>query len=980
MLHSALRSLLALIALTIFSVNAIALSAELASAPVLRFPPAAGSTDLATDPAIVTGTLPNGIRYALRHNTEHRGRAALRLVVAAGALHETENQRGLAHFLEHMAFNGSTHYPPGTLIEFFQRLGMNFGGDTNAYTSFDRTVYMLDLPNTKPETVSAGCRMLADFAGHLLLLPEEIDRERGVILSEKLARDSADYRAAIAGYEFFLAGTLLPKRMPIGVETVLRESDHQRFVDFYDTWYRPERLAVIAVGDFDPAILEKPLQDNFGTLTARGPARPTPDFGTPTPVEAGGLQIGYYYAPETSATTVAIQVIRPADRTPDSSTRRLKVLPLDLAYSMINQRLSELAQKDTAPFVKAASARDSYPDIYDSSELSLTSRPGRWADTLKAGENELRRAQRYGFLATELREAVANYRNALDQAVLTASTRPSEEFANDLVRSFIEGSVPTTPSADLKLFGPALDKMTPEMCHLALKAAWNEERLYVAVIGNTDLSTGGNAPKDAIRKAYAAAAAFEVAPPAERIEKPWAYTNFGPAGTITSRKEVADLGITQIIFENGVRLNLKRTDFEAGTIALRARVGTGRLEEPRDQPGLAFFANAAFTAGGLGKHSADELRRLLAGHNVGIALQVADDALVFGGQTTPADLTLQLQLLAANIVDPGYRPEAELSALRQLDPFYKRLATDPTGPLNFKVPRLLTSGDSRFGLPAREEAFSRTLVELRSWLAPQLASGALEVSLVGDLDTETAIAAASATIGAIPSRATKPALEKLRHVAIPSPFSLTLNITTTIPKAVLAVYWPTADARDITRTRRLNILADILGDRLRRTVREELGGSYSPGAASMPSDTYRDYGFLFARLTLEASDVERIRPAVLAAAADLFEHGVTEDELERAKLPVLTALRESERTNAYWLNAVLGTSQEQPQRLDWARTRTADHSEVTKPQLDALAREYLNPACAFQFTILPDNTANESTPAARNGPPQPLIHVGSIFR
>ena len=920
----------------------------------LRFPPAAGSTDLATDPAIIAGELPNGLRYALRTNAEPRGRAALRLVVAAGAFHESEGQRGLAHFLEHMAFNGSTHYPPGTLIEFFQRLGMDFGGDTNAYTSFDRTVYMLDLPDTKPETLAEGLRVLADYAGHLLLLPDEINRERGVILSEKLARDSADYRAAVAGYNFFYKGTLLPGRLPIGLESVVKESGRERFADFYDTWYRPERLAVIAVGDFDPAVLEKSLRENFGPLTARSPARATPDLGTPAAVTPGPrLLLGHHFEPEASATSVAIQVLRPADLTPDSSARRLRDLPLELANFMLNQRLSELAKTDSAPFVKGAAGRDFFPNIFDGAELSLTARPGRWADTLAVGENELRRALRFGFRAPELREAVASYRNALDQAVKTASTRRSEQFADELVDAFIAGTVPTAPSADLALLGPALDTMTIEECHEALKASWSSAggRL-VGVLGNTDLGKD-EAPALAIEKAYSAAESVEVSPPAAQAEIPWAYADFGPAGIVTSRTEVTDLGITQIVFANGVRLNLKRTDFEAGTIALRARVGTGRLEEPRNQPGLAFFANAAFTAGGLGKHSADDLRRLLAGRNVGVGLQVADDALVFNGQTTPADLALQLQLFAATLSDPGYRPDAETTARRQMDPLYKRLNSDPTGPFTLEVPHLLASGDPRFGLPAREAALARNLAELRAWLTPQLATGAIELSLVGDLDSNAAIAAVAATFGTLPDRAAKPALEALRQVTTPPPSIQTLNVTTAIPKAVLAIYWPTADARDISRTRRLTMLADILGDRLRKTVREELGGSYSPGAASAPSETYRDYGFLFARLTLESHDVERIRPAVLAAAADLFTNGVTEDELERAKFPVITAVRESERTNAYWLNAVLGSSQEQPWRLDWARTRAADLAAITKPELDQLTRAYLDPARALQFTVLP---------------------------
>jgi len=422
---------------------------------------------------------------------------------------------------------------------------------------------------------------------------------------------------------------------------------------------------------------------------------------------------------------------------------------------------------------------------------------------------------------------------------------------------------------------------------------------------------------------------------------------------VGSRQEIADLGLTLVTFANGVRLNLKRTDFEVGTIAVRTRVGTGRLEEPKDQPGLAFFANAAFTAGGLGQHSADELRRLLAGRNVGIGLQVADDALVLGGETTPADLALQLQLLTATLADPGYRPEAELTARRQMEPFYTRLASDPSGALSLEVPRLLASGDSRFGLPPREVALSRTLDELRAWLGPQLASGAIELSLVGDLDLDATIKAVASTLGTLPKRDTKPGLEDLRQVLIPAPFAKTLSVTTEIPKALLTVYWPTADMRDIARTRRFALLASIFADHPRKTVREELGGSYSPGAASSPSDTYRDYGFIFARLTLDPADVERIRPAVLGAADDMFKNGVTQEELERAKLPVLTALRESERTNAYWLNAVLASAQEQPQRLDWARTRVADHANVTKAELDALARTYFDPARALQFTILP---------------------------
>ncbi len=942
--------------------------------PALLFPPAPSSTDLQPDPALLFGQLPNGVRYALRANPEPRGRASLRLVVAAGSLHETERQRGLAHYLEHMAFNGTENYPAGTLIEYFQRLGMNFGGDTNAYTSFDRTVYMIELPDLRPETVAEGFRVLADFAGRMLLLPEEIERERGIILSEKLARDSADYRSVVASYQFFFAGTLLPERLPIGLESVIRQAQRDDFVDFFHTWYRPERIAVIAVGDLDAEAFRQPLHDAFAPLTDLGPARPTPDFGLPLAYAAdpaaaqaaedradparAPVRFGHHHEPEASATTVSFRVVRPADLSPDTSARRLALLPRELAFSILNRRLAELAKSEDAPFVRASVGDSSFPAVFDAVALSLTSRPGKWAETLRVGEQELRRALLHGFQASELREAVAEFRNGLEQAQRTDPTRRSDQRTDQLVDAFLEGTVPTSPAADLALFGPALDTVSPADLLAAFTEAWRSAGgLLVGVFGNSDLGSP-EAALAAMAEAHRAAAATEVAPPAEREDAAWAYTDFGPVGEIASRNDIADLGVTQLVFANGVRLNLKRTEFEAGTIGLRARVGTGQLTEPASRPGLAFFAGAAFTAGGLGQHSEDELRRILAGRNVGVGFSVGDDAFLFTGQTTPADLTLQLQLLAAHLSDPGYRPEAELIARRRMEPFFTRLASDPSGPLSMEVPRILASGDHRFGVPRREDALARTLDELRAWLSPQLASGPIELSLVGDLDLEATIAAVAATLGTLPPREPRPALDELRAVRTAPPGEHQLGVTASVPKKVFAFYWPTADARDIFRARRLSLLAEVFSDRLRRTVREELGGSYSPVAGSAPSDTFHDYGFILARVTLDPAEAERVRPAILEAAADLAANGVTQEELERARLPILTRLRETERSNAYWLNTVLASSQEHPWRLDRARDRYADHEAITEAELDALAAAFLSPERAILFTI----TAGPATP------------------
>ncbi|HEX2099832.1 MAG TPA: pitrilysin family protein, partial [Candidatus Synoicihabitans sp.] len=677
-------------------------------------------SDLRPDPAVRFGQLPNGLRYAVLANQEPRERAALRLLVEAGSLHETDTQRGLAHFLEHLAFNGSTHYPPGTLIEFFQRMGMDFGGDTNAFTSFDRTVYMIDLPDTKPATLAEGFQVIHDYTTGLLLLETEIDRERGVILSEKRTRDSVQYRSFVAEFDFVLQGTRLPQRQPIGTEEIIRHASRDAFVDFYDTWYRPEKMALVVVGDFDAAAIEQLIKEKFADLTARAPTRPEPDLGQLP--ERRGVEVLYHHEPEAGSTTVGIQTILPYQKEPDTAVKRLQHLPRDLALAMLNRRLSELAKQEGAPFMSGHASIGEPFDFVRNAGIELTCQPSQWEAALAVADQELRRALEHGFQAAELRETVASFRNGLEQAVKTAPTRRSNALAMRLVSAIADEEVFTTPQDDLALFGPALDAVTPEDCAAAFRAAWIAPHRLVSVVGNAKVAPESDTPQARIAGVFAASNAVAVAPPAEIAETPFAYTDFGAPGTVAERRHVADLDVTQVVFANGIRLNLKKTDFEAGRIAMSVRVGTGQLTEPREQPGLATFASNTFTLGGLGQHSSDDLRRILAGRNVGVGFRVDSDALVLSGGTTPEDLLLQLQLTAAHLVDPGYRPEAARQMLKAIVQYYTQLAHVPQGPLQLEVPRLLASGDPRFGLPPQAELERRTLDESRAWLTPQLST------------------------------------------------------------------------------------------------------------------------------------------------------------------------------------------------------------------------------------------------------------------
>ena len=926
---------------------AVLLSLALNLGAAVPFPQA--ESDLKPEPAARFGTLANGLRYVVLPNHEPKGQVSLRLLVLAGSFEESEDQRGLAHFLEHMAFNGSTHFAPGTLVERLQRLGMGFGADTNASTSFDHTLYQLELPNTAAATVTEGLQILADYGGGLLLEQKMVDKERGIILSEKRERDSVSYRNFVSKVDFMEEGTRVPTRLPIGLSEVIEKASRDPFVRFYDTWYRPELLTVIVVGDIDPAALEAQIVAMFSGLKARSPE--------PAPVDLGkvasftGLRARFHGEPEAPDTQVVIASISPYAHEADTAAQRLKLLPRMLAVEMLNRRLAILAKKENAPFTRASAGVEETFGLFRESSINVTCKAEQWTAALGVAEQELRRALSFGFLPEELKEAAADLRNDLEQAAKTAPTRHSDELAGELADSLVDREVFTSPAADLALYGPAIDSVSVLDCAQALITAWRTPGTYVFVAGNAKIA--GDADK-AVAAAYAASRAVALKPMEGHKSAAWAYGDFGPAGTVASRTHIDDLDITEVTFANGVRLNLKKTDFEANQIHVSARLGSGQLTEPAaTEPGLSTFSSLIFTPGGLGKHSVDDLNRILAGRTAGVAFASLLDAFVLQGDTNREDLDLEFQWLAASMTDPGYRPEAYRAAQKRIDAAYLKFAHTVGGPLALQVNNLLVSGDPRFGLPSKAAMMSRSIAEVKAWLNPVLQGAPLEVAVAGDIDVEATIQAAAKTIGTLPARQPRPALDELRRVKFPQePFTRDFAVETEIPKSLVAVYWPTADAMDVHRARRLSILSEILTDRLRVKVREQLGSAYSPEAASSASDVLPGYGYTAAIIEVAPEKAREIQDVVVAVAADMSSGGVTQDELDRAKNPALKAIRETERTNRYWMT-VLGRAQERPEVLDWARSRRADFESISKADIDQLAKAYFPAARASKVVVHP---------------------------
>lgn len=905
------------------------------------------TADIAPDPAAVFGRLDNGMRYVLLPNDTPKDRVSLRLLIDAGSLNEKEDQRGLAHFLEHMAFKGSQNMPAGDLVQYLERLGMAFGADTNARTSFESTVYQLELPSNDAQILDKSVFVLREKVDRLLLPAAELERERGVVLSEKRLRDTPQYRSFDANFGFLFPASRIAQRMPIGLSDVISNAPRERLLDFYRTWYTPSRTTVVAVGHFEPKEMAALIRKHFDSFTAASTDASDPDLGK---LPARKLETKLHYEAE-GRTNVMLQAVQPADDGPDTHARRVHELNVHIAHAIITRRLATLALVPNAPFVGGYAQSDDFANFARISSISVNTPAEQWREGLSVAEQSIRQAIAFGFTADELDEQVRKLVTEFEQSVRGAATRESHDLADEIVHSLTDRRVFTHPQSDLDELKRILAGVTPNSVHEALRSVWRDAGPLVYVSGPVKLDDA----QAAIADAYRASLAQAVVPPAQNAVQKFAYAQFSGKPVVTDRRVTDVLGITQLKFANNVRVNLKPTKFEANSILVAIRFGGGRLELPPTQPGMEQFAESAFIAGGLEKHSFDELSRITAGRNVSLGFDVDDDAFVMGGRTTPDDLQLQLQLFAAYMTAPGYRPEALAKFRQGLPQLYQTLDRTPAGVIQKDVVRFLRAGDPRFGYPEQSVLAQRTLDELRTVLKEPLAKGYLELSLVGDFDLDQAIAAVSATFGSLPAREeAKPPYKEARSVHFPDARGLTaFPYESSDAKALAAAYWPTVDFSKVSEARRLYVLAKVLGNRVLERARNVEGLTYTAQGDHAPSQVFPGYGILYAAVDAAPDKARKLADEIVAIAGELHDKGVTQDELERARNPVLSELKRMLESNSYLLSAIVSGSQERPEKLARAATSVREISSLTVEDVNGVARTYLDPKRGVPVIIVP---------------------------
>ncbi|MFC0204788.1 M16 family metallopeptidase [Novosphingobium soli] len=907
-------------------------------------------SDIPVDPSFRFGRLDNGMRYVIRRNATPAGTAIVRMDVEAGSLDESDAEQGYAHFVEHMAFNGSRRVPEGQMIPLLEREGLAFGADTNASTGFDRTLYKLDLPRNDPALLDTALMLMRETASELAISQAAVDRERGVVLAEMRDRNSWALRNAIDSALFFYPQARYARRFPIGTAQTLAAADAATLRAFYEREYVPGHTTLVIVGDFDVAAVEAGIIRHFNDWRARA-AEPQPDAG---PIRAKDRDRTAIHLDPALSERVTVQANGAWRDERDSVAQRRETLLRSIGYDIVNRRLQRLARTAEPPFRGAGFGTGDVFEAGRSTRLIVDTVDGKWEAGLEAAGREYRRALAYGFSDAEVAEQVAQVRTGIVNAAAAADTRSNAVLAQLALSLVDDDMVPSTPKSALERFEGFAPHITPAAIRAALRRqALPLDRPLIRFQGRRS-PTGGEA---ALRAAWLRVMRAKIDPEAPVAATDFAYTEFGAPGAIIADSRRPDLSIRQVRFVNGVMLNLKKTDLEKDRIRVSLAIDGGDMLNTRANP-HATQLTPNLDDGGLGRHSRDELDTILAGRTVGLGLSRGEASFDSRVATTPRDLEIQLQLLAALVTDPGYRPEGEVRYRQAINNYFAQLGATPGSALEAHLGEILSDGDPRFSLGQVEEYRHLSYAQLKQDIGDRLAHGALEIGIVGDIDEDAAIALVARTFGALPAR--EPAF---RSYADQPPRRFTANRSPRVVRhtgpsdqALLRVTWPTRDDSDPVEALQLELLERVMRVELTDQLREALGKAYSPSASSSLSRAWKGYGVFAVNASVDVAEVPATRAAIDQVVRELRAAPVSEDILRRARQPLVEGLQNALKGNGGWM-ALVARAQSQPDRIDRFQESARRLAAITPANIQAVARRYLAPDAGVEVLVLPKDAA-----------------------
>ena len=910
------------------------------------------SQPMPVDPEVVVGTLPNGLRYYVRANGKPARRAELRLVVKAGSVLEDDDQQGLAHFVEHMEFEGTRHFPSQSMVGFLSSLGQGIGPDVNARTSYDDTQYTLRVPTDVPGVLDRALLVLEDWAQGASFDQSGIDRQRGIVLSEWRMRLGAGERTQDKIRRVQLEGSRYANRSPIGNPTTIEHAQREHLTRFYRDWYRPDLMAVIVVGDVDRDAVVTMIREHFSSLSSPSPARPRPAFDVP---DHPGTRYAVVTDRETTATVVALSNLRPARN--QGTVGGYRALMLDQLFAgMLTARLEELSRGENPPFLRAAAGRALFPAprTRDEATLQALVSPDGVARGLDALVTELQRVARFGFTATELARATQARMLAYERAVTQSPDRESESRADEYTRNFLQGEALPTIWQELAFHRRFVPGITLDEVN-ALTGDWFPDSNRLVVV-SAPAAAGVVLPDEArLADTVKTASAKRLEPYVDAAAGQALMGAPPPRGTIVKTTVRPEIGITEWTLSNGATVVLKPTTLKEDQILFRA-VAPGGTSLASDADFIpARVADVVVPASGAGQFSAVMVDKILAGKAVAVTPFIDEINQGMWGGSTPQDLETMFQLLHLRFTQPRADPTAFAAMAAQARGLLANQMASPDVVFDQAIDAALSRNSPRRRpeTPATVDEWNLA-TSLAFYKARFADASNFTFVFVGSFTAEAIKPLVETYIASLP--ATR-AHETWRDLGIAPPAGV---VEETIhkgiaPKSQVAIVFSGPFEYDDAHRLALRAVTLVLQSRLLDTIRRELGATYSitarPAAEKFPRPEYSVQIDWTCDPARTAALVQRVFEEIAFVKATPLSPG----HVTMIRESLLREFERASQENGYLLNQI-SRRYEDGDAADVASVVNLPDriAALTGEAIQQAAQAYLNTGSYVKVTLMPE--------------------------
>lgn len=899
-------------------------------------------------PHVTVGQFENGLRYYIRENKQPENRAELRLVVNVGSVLEDDDQQGLAHFLEHMAFNGTENFEKHKLIEFMESIGMRFGPGLNAYTSFDETVYMLTIPTDSPEVMETAFKIIEDWSHALLLEHEEIDKERGVIVEEWRLGRGAFARMRDIQFPLLLKDSRYAERLVIGKKEIIENFDYNVLKRFYKDWYRPDMMAVIAVGDFDKSVIQAQIEEHFSLLPIQEKPRPRQTFEIPDHKETLFAIAKDKEAPNTS---VAIYYKHPLREQETVGAYRERIVE-SIYNNMLNQRFNELSQKPDPPFIFASSSRG---PLLRSKEAYILS-AGVKEDGIKRGLDTLltesERVSRFGFTETELERQKLQILRSIERAYAEREKTASNRYVSEYIRNFLTVEPIPGIEYEFELYKRFVPEITLEEVNM-LGREWLTRENRVIMVSAPEKEGLRIPTEEELLVVFEAVDEKEITAYVDTTITEPLLAEIPEPGGITETKTIEEVGITEWKLSNGVRVVLKPTDFKADEVLLQA-FSPGGTSLATDEDFIpARTASQVIGAGGLGKFNAINLQKKLSGKVVRVRPSISELQEGIFGSTSPKDLETMFQLVYLTFTEPRADEDIFKALSSQMKSMYKNRSASPNSVFFDTLQKIMTQDHLR-ARPMTEEIIDDMDLEKSYAFYKDRFADASDFTfiIVGSFDQETIKPLVTRYLGALPSISRE---ESWQDVDINPPKGV---IKETIhkglePQSRVSIVFTGPFQYDREHRNAIRGMCMVLQTRLRETIREDLGGTYSIRASSsyniIPDQEYT------IRISFGADPerVEELTKVVFKEIENLKIEGIQPDEINDVKKSFSRDFETGIKNNN-WLMTQLNYKYQQNEDPRTLYDYEKSLERITPEMLQKAAQMYLNMENYVQLILFPE--------------------------